>query len=655
MVTLTATANSGYTFSSWSGVDSSSGTTAYVTMNSNRTATANFTGAIGAATRNLPDCYTPSTRVHKTSTVTISVTPSGTTNSYAVEDIPPSGWAVSNINESGLWDSVNKKVKWGPFFDHNTRTLTYQVTPPVGETGTKSFSGAASFDGVSAAIGGESTIGKCTCTFHPADTNNDSRISMDECIAYGSAWKTGQTWPTPPNPIPIEYVTNGGYLWRMGEVYHCDLTKTPPWVPGPATGSEVQKGRTVSVEGLVLLGMGSAIRDLPDIYTPSVPVSVSISVSPNSATLVYAVEDTPPVGWVVSSINEDGQWDSVNKKVKWGPFFDSNIRTLTYQATPPAGESGTKAFYGVGSFDGTNVVIGGESKVGNTAISHAWDSLPGQTVSPPALAWNPVANELQMVVRAVDNSLWAASFNSSGTFNNDWTPISGATASAPALAWNPMANKLQMVVRASNDSIWAGTFNLGGAFNNDWAPIPGATSSAPALAWNPVANELQIAVRASNDSIWTGTFNASGVFNNDWAPIPGATPSAPALAWNPGANKLQIVVRASNNDSVNDSIWTGTFNASGVFNNDWAPIPRATPSAPALAWDATASELCLIIRASNDSIWFATFNSSGSFNNDWVNIPGSTPSSPGMAYLPSIGHLGIVVRASDDTLWELLY
>jgi hypothetical protein len=42
-VTLTATINSGYTFSSWSGVDSSNATTATVTMNSNRTVTATFT------------------------------------------------------------------------------------------------------------------------------------------------------------------------------------------------------------------------------------------------------------------------------------------------------------------------------------------------------------------------------------------------------------------------------------------------------------------------------------------------------------------------------------------------------------------------------------------------------------------------------------
>lgn len=50
-VTLTATANSNYTFSSWSNVDSSSGTTAYVSMPSNnKTVTANFTYSGGGGT-----------------------------------------------------------------------------------------------------------------------------------------------------------------------------------------------------------------------------------------------------------------------------------------------------------------------------------------------------------------------------------------------------------------------------------------------------------------------------------------------------------------------------------------------------------------------------------------------------------------------------
>jgi parallel beta-helix repeat protein len=356
-VTLTATANSSYTFSSWSGVDASSGNTGYVTMNGNRTVTANFTGASGTAIRDLPDCYTPSAAL----TVSITVTPSGTTNSYAVEDIPPSGWTVSSINENGQWDDVSKKVKWGPFFDHSNRTLTYNVTPPSGETGAKTFLGTASFDGTSVSIGGESTVGKCVSGPHPADINNDYRMAINEVTAYGAAWKTGQTWPTPPNPIPIEYVTNAVYLWKMGEVYHYDGSASPPWVPGAASIHALTSQTTLQIP--IGLGTGSATRTLPSTYEPSVVVSVSISVNPGQGTQGFAVEETPPNGWGISDINESGQWDSVNKKVKWGPFFDAKNRTLTYKTTPPVGETGTKTFSGTASFDGTNVTISGSSSI----------------------------------------------------------------------------------------------------------------------------------------------------------------------------------------------------------------------------------------------------------------------------------------------------
>ena len=308
----------------------------------------------GIATRDLPDCY-----ISFPLSVTITVTPGGTTSSYAVEDSPPSGWTVSNINENGQWDDANKKVKWGPFFDHNARTLTYQATPPVVETETKMFSGSASFDGMSVVVGGDSAIG--VCSFHPAETNYDYRIGMNEVTAYGSAWKTGQNWPTPPNPIPVEYVTNAVYLWKMGEVYHYDGSASPPWVPGAASIHALTSQTTLQIP--IGLGTGSATRTLPSTYEPSVVVSVSISVNPGQGTQGYAVEETPPNGWGVSDINESGQWDSVNKKVKWGPFFDANNRTLTYKAAPPVGETGTKTFSGTASFDGTNVTISGSSSI----------------------------------------------------------------------------------------------------------------------------------------------------------------------------------------------------------------------------------------------------------------------------------------------------
>lgn len=66
----------------------------------------------------------------------------------------------------------------------------------------------------------ETDIGyRKAASYHPADTSKDFRIVIDECVAYAFAWKTGAQWVTDPNPIPIGYMTNACYLWKMGEAY----------------------------------------------------------------------------------------------------------------------------------------------------------------------------------------------------------------------------------------------------------------------------------------------------------------------------------------------------------------------------------------------------------------------------------------------------
>jgi len=98
------------------------------------------------------------------------------------------------------------------------------------------------------------------------------------------------------------------------------------------------------------------------VYTPGTPLSVTISVAPPQLTTYYAVEDTPPLGWSVSNIGSGGIYDSVNNKIKWGPFTDSLARTLTYTTTSPIGENGEKVFSGAISIGGTDYEIcGGRS------------------------------------------------------------------------------------------------------------------------------------------------------------------------------------------------------------------------------------------------------------------------------------------------------
>ena len=88
----------------------------------------------------------------------LSVVPDSGTQAYALEDSPPSEWIISDINEGGGWDAINKKVKWGPFSDNTSRAFTYKTTPPEGTVGIKTFSGKGSFDGTGIAIGGSLSV-----------------------------------------------------------------------------------------------------------------------------------------------------------------------------------------------------------------------------------------------------------------------------------------------------------------------------------------------------------------------------------------------------------------------------------------------------------------------------------------------------------------
>jgi hypothetical protein len=238
-----------------------------------------------------------------------------------------------------------------------------------------------------------------------------------------------------------------------------------------------------------------------------------------------------------------------------------------------------------------------------------WILIPGQTASTPALAWNSAAQKMQIVVRGGGDTIWGATFDSSGTFNDDWTPIPGSTPSEPALAWNPIIQKVQIVVRGGGDTIWAGTFGSNGTFNGDWTLIPGSTPSPPALAWNTTTNRLHIIVRGMDDGLWAASFGSSGTFDDNWSRIPGMTPSAPALAWNL-ADKFHIMVCGGG-----DTIWAGTFDSSGVFEaNSWRQIPGAILDTPGLGWIPTpANKMLMVVRGRGDTLWSALANADGSF------------------------------------------
>jgi hypothetical protein len=228
---------------------------------------------------------------------------------------------------------------------------------------------------------------------HPADISPaDDRITLAEVTDYILAWKTGGTWPVEPalNSTNIEdYITRAGALWKGGEVYVFDndpATNAPLWwvnAPLDTPGSHGAKPASPggSAESQLLVA-----RTLPVTYRPNLSVPVALAVTPATQTRAYAVVETPPAGWTIRNISHDGRWDATNRKIKWGPFFDQTVRTLTYEVVPGPTSAGIAEFSGRGSFDGYGMAAVGPL--------HVWP--PGQT-PPGQLAVSAAASSGVMI------------------------------------------------------------------------------------------------------------------------------------------------------------------------------------------------------------------------------------------------------------------
>lgn len=312
--------------------------------------------ASGFSRRLLPEGYSPG----RTLLVSLETTPPAGTTAYTVEDQTPAGWSLGEISDNGLFDNTNVRVKFGPFFDDRPRVLTYEVTPPLSQTGNVRFQGSSSADGWANAVGGAARL--VFLPAHPADFNPvQGRITITDLTAYGAAWKHGDAWSVGPNPIPVDYLTRAVNLWKGGEYYRFDSNVFAAplwWVPSslivpPPSVAPMPVPELSNADGSI------ALVEMNHTYLPGAPLTVRLTVTPATNRIVYAVADQPPAGWPVTNISAPGQWDLVTQTVKWGPFFDHEPRSFSYEVIPPVRASGPVTFDGVASLDGTNLLFYG--------------------------------------------------------------------------------------------------------------------------------------------------------------------------------------------------------------------------------------------------------------------------------------------------------
>ena len=316
-----------------------------------------------AAERKLPTVFQPGTKF----IVSINVLPGESVQNYLVEDHPPflfrGGaipppdqplWNITAVSDGGVFDFATGAVKFGPFFDHQARTLTYEVTPNNVSIEMAEFAGSAVADGIEVPIGGDQLL--LGNTRHPADRDPaDDSISATELTAYGAAWKAGGTWPLGPNPIPMDYVTRAGALWREGEQYRFDPAAGPAplcWVSNPFLPPITPGNSGAAASNAVTKPSfhGIAWRRVDGQSGKTLAVTVRALPAPgvNSFALEEKVAGTP------GAISDGGTFDATARTIRWGPFMDGQPHTVTYRLE---GDAAHPPEHGSASFDGTSIAV----------------------------------------------------------------------------------------------------------------------------------------------------------------------------------------------------------------------------------------------------------------------------------------------------------
>jgi len=151
--------------------------------------------------------------------ICINVSPAAATRVYVVEETPPAGWTVRNVNEKGVWDSITGHIRWGMFWDSNPRQLCYELIPPTVAGKDGQFAGIASYDGMVVLITGDSSI--------------ESGFSMTSAVSRRSHGAAG--------PFDISMPLGGdgaGVECRAGSSLSLVLTFSRPVAPGVGSASD---------------------------------------------------------------------------------------------------------------------------------------------------------------------------------------------------------------------------------------------------------------------------------------------------------------------------------------------------------------------------------------------------------------------------------
>lgn len=218
-----------------------------------------------------------------------------------LEEFIPAGWTVSDISNGG--ELLDGKISWifveGLLNYPPPKQVTYSLTAQTNEKAL--FIGTIAIPELFQISGDISTPEECPC--YAGDTNCNMQVTIGEAAALLNCWRAGN--------CRIGEAAKGLTLWLGGECY--ERTGENQFQNIPCATETIQSPLSQRIEKD---GLSSAIRDLPDCYVAGQTFTTMITLNlPSPTPQVVLVEDQVPIGWVVSSISNNGSFSA--GKVRW--------------------------------------------------------------------------------------------------------------------------------------------------------------------------------------------------------------------------------------------------------------------------------------------------------------------------------------------------
>jgi hypothetical protein len=312
----------------------------------------------------------------------LALTPAAYVAIQAVEERIGLDWTPTTISHGGTWDAAARTLRWGPFLDATPRTLSYGLLPPAGSSATLQLAASARFDGTAvsnaAAIPRRleipvSEVIRTLPTFYVPGTPLTVSLSarpIDTARVYAveervpAGWQVasisaGGSW----DPLTSQ-AKWGPFFDEVATPRALTYTATPP---ADTYGLVVFDG-SAQFDGLPITTTGAveirnspprATRIAPPRYMPGVPFQLRLELRPVPGVELQAVVESVPPGWTATAMTDGGLRDPISGELKWGPFIDRSLRTLTWTLIPPTNAAGPADLTGSGFFNRDSLVVTG--------------------------------------------------------------------------------------------------------------------------------------------------------------------------------------------------------------------------------------------------------------------------------------------------------